>query len=112
MSLRKASMQYGVPVMTIYDHIEDGARPGRPTVLSREIERKIVDKMKNAAKQGFGITRRLLKVKVARLIRSNKKVTHSRMASQEKTGYRDFYPDIKTYRFGRRYHFKPSDPKC
>lgn len=68
MSLRKASMQYGVPVMTIYDHIagkvEDGARPGRPTVLSREIERKIVDKIKNAAKQGFGITRRLLREKV------------------------------------------------
>lgn len=79
MSLRKASMQYGVSVMTIHDHIagkvEDGARPGRSTVLSHEIERKIVDKIKNVAKQGFGITRRLLKVKIARLIRSNKIVT-------------------------------------
>ncbi|CAG2198780.1 unnamed protein product [Mytilus edulis] len=76
MSLRKSSMKYGVPVMTIHDHIagkvDDGAKPGRPTVLSFEVERKIVEKIKNAAKQGFGITRRLLKVKIARLIRSNK----------------------------------------
>ncbi|CAC5401576.1 unnamed protein product [Mytilus coruscus] len=35
MSLRKASMKYGVPVMTIHDHnagkVDDGAKPGRPT---------------------------------------------------------------------------------
>ena len=53
LSFRKASMKYGVPVMTIQNRvcgrIDDHASAGRPTVIPAEVEDQICEKLKRAA---------------------------------------------------------------
>ncbi|XP_069105756.1 uncharacterized protein [Argopecten irradians] len=71
LSLRKTSTKYGVPVMIIQDRVkgktDDVCLQGRPTVIPREIEQGLANKLKDATAKGFGLTRRLLAVRVARL---------------------------------------------
>ena len=71
LSLRQASNQFGIPKSTLSDRvsgkIEMGAKPGRPPVVPREIEAKVIDHVTKAANCGFGITRRELLVKTGRL---------------------------------------------
>lgn len=53
LSVRKAAVKYGVPVMTIQDRVsgkvEDMSSAGRPTVLPLEVEDYLVVKIKAAA---------------------------------------------------------------
>ncbi|KAL5010141.1 hypothetical protein ScPMuIL_012446 [Solemya velum] len=101
MSLRAASRYYGVPVMTIQDRVkgrvDDGASAGRPSVLPLEVENRLVEKLKIAAQQGFGLTRRMLQVRVARLVRSLKIKTPFRNGVPGKdwlAGFLARHPDL------------------
>ena len=53
LSVRKAAVKYGVPVMTIQDRVsgkvEDMSSAGRPTVLPSEVEDYLVVKIKEAS---------------------------------------------------------------
>ncbi|KAJ8314708.1 hypothetical protein KUTeg_006858 [Tegillarca granosa] len=73
LSFRKASIKYGVPVITINDRVnnkvDDMARAGRPTILTTEMETKTSGQNKKAPLQGFGISKKMLRIKVARLVR-------------------------------------------
>ena len=73
LSLRKSAKYFGVPVMTIQNRvsglIDDTASPGRPTVIPAEVEDLLVSKIKTATLQGFGLTRRMLAIRVARLVK-------------------------------------------
>ncbi|XP_052278809.1 uncharacterized protein LOC127877190 [Dreissena polymorpha] len=73
MSYRKACSKFGVPVMTIQNRIsgkvDELAHAGRPTVIPAEVEVELVEKIKRAANMGFGITRRMLLVKIGRIVR-------------------------------------------
>lgn len=71
MSYGKASKMFKVPKTTIVDHvtgkIKKGAKPGRKTVFPIEIENTIVERVLAAAEKGFGVTKKQLVIKVARL---------------------------------------------
>ncbi|XP_067685321.1 tigger transposable element-derived protein 6-like [Haliotis asinina] len=71
MSFRKAAKKHGVPVMTISDRVtgksEGDLHLGRPPTISADLENDIARKLKLAALQGFGITRRQLIIKVSRI---------------------------------------------
>ncbi|XP_045210605.2 jerky protein homolog-like [Mercenaria mercenaria] len=62
MSIRKASTMYGVSKSTIGDRIsgkhELHVPNGRPPHIPRDVERKIVDAVKMAARRGIGLTRK------------------------------------------------------
>ena len=76
MSIRQASNQFGIPKSTLGDRIsgrlEEGATPGKKPVLPVEVESAIANKIKEAGKMRFGITRAQLCFKVARLVSSMK----------------------------------------
>lgn len=71
MSVRKAAKMFKVPKSTINDHVSgtigEGRRPGRQPVFPLEVENEIAEKLKEAGKMGFGITRAQLAFKVGRL---------------------------------------------
>ena len=63
-SIRLASVKYGIPKSTIGDRISgrfDISKPivhGRPPAIPNEIEKKIVESVKMAAKMGVGLSRK------------------------------------------------------
>ena len=63
-SIRQASVKYGIPKSTIGDRISgrfDISKPivhGRPPAIPNEIEKKIVESVKMAAKMGVGLSRK------------------------------------------------------
>ncbi|KAJ8306327.1 hypothetical protein KUTeg_016872 [Tegillarca granosa] len=61
MSIRKAAKHYDVPRSTIGDRIsgrvKEGTSPGKKPVYPIEVENQVAEKIKQAARMGFGITR-------------------------------------------------------
>ena len=59
MTVRKASVVYGIPRTTLNDHklgkVRPGALPGRPTLLSTK---DLVNFLVESAEMGYGRTRR------------------------------------------------------
>ena len=101
MSIRQASNHFGIPKSTLGDRIsgrvEEGATPGKKPVLPVEVESAIADKIKEAGKMGFGITRAQLCFKVARLVSSMKLSTPFRNGVPGKDwvdGFRRRHPDV------------------
>ena len=62
MTVRKASVVYGIPRTTLNDHklgkVRPGALPGRPTLLSTKEEEDLVNFLVESAAMGYGRTRR------------------------------------------------------
>ena len=60
--MRQAAAAFGVPKSTIGDRMsgkhEIHVEHGRPPHIPREIENKIVDAVKMAARRGIGLTRK------------------------------------------------------
>ena len=75
-SVREAERNYGVPKSTIADSLKKKyklpGRPGRRQIIPLEVENKIANAVKEAAKQGIGITRRQLLSRVGELSRKMK----------------------------------------
>ena len=71
LSQRGAAKQYGIPLMTVSDHVNGkvvpGAKAGAKTVLTSEIERALAEKLVKLADLGFGLTRRLVMAKAKEL---------------------------------------------
>ena len=61
-SIRSVSKIYGIPRGTIqdrlHDRVENGTTLGRPTKLSMEEERKLVEDACNRASHGIGFTKK------------------------------------------------------
>lgn len=85
MSVRKAAKMFKVPKSAINDHVSrtigEGRRPGKQPVFPLEVENEIAEKVKEAGKMGFGITRAQLAFKVGRL------ATIMRVKSPFKNGF-------------------------
>lgn len=62
MTVKKASIVYGIPRTTLNDHklgkVRPGALPGRPTLLSTKEEEDLVNFLVESASIGYGRTRR------------------------------------------------------
>jgi transposase-like protein len=60
MSLREAARHFGVPKATLFDRIQEGAgdKQGRPTVLSKDEEDIIAERLLIHGLWGFPLTRR------------------------------------------------------
>ena len=90
MSVRKAAKFYGVPKSTLSDRltgrVQEGATPGKNTVFPLEVENELGKKLKDAAKQGFGISRGQLALKAARLASNMGLRTPSKVEYLERTG--------------------------
>ena len=58
MTVRKASVVYGIPRTTLNDHklgkVHPGALPGRPTLLSTKEEEDLVNFLVESAAMGYG----------------------------------------------------------
>ena len=83
-SVRKASSTYNVPKSTLGDRISGrfqvGVRRGRPPHIPPELESKIVESIKMAARRGIGLTRKQI------LLRTNVLCKRSKIGS----GYSNF----------------------
>lgn len=86
---------FKVPKSTINDHVSgtigEGRRPGKQPVFPLEVENEIAEKLKEAGKMGFGITRAQLAFKVGRL------ATIMRVKTPGKdwmAGFQKRHPDI------------------
>jgi len=73
LSIRKVAALFEVPKSTLYDRVSDKfdtkAHPGRKPALPEVIENKIVYTVKEASRQGIGITRKQLLVRTGQLCR-------------------------------------------
>ncbi|XP_062566558.1 uncharacterized protein LOC134228881 [Saccostrea cucullata] len=71
MSYGKAAKTYMVPKTTIVDHVtgksQIGKKAGRKSTIPIQVENSIVEKILAAAERGFGVTKKQLIIKVARL---------------------------------------------
>jgi hypothetical protein len=90
LSIRKASATFGVPKSTIGDRIsgkhEMHVHNGRPQHIPREVESKIVDSDKMAARRGIGLTRKQLLTRTKVLCQRMKIVRDTLILKLEKTG--------------------------
>ncbi|KAK2155301.1 hypothetical protein LSH36_243g03011 [Paralvinella palmiformis] len=65
---KKTSSFYGVPVMTISDHVH-GKKLGPLPVISPTLEAEFAKKLKDLTDRGFGLTKQLVLQKAAKLCR-------------------------------------------
>ncbi len=76
MGYKKASKLYGIPKTTLVDHVlgryTPGGNPGRPPVIPAKYEEALIKQIIKASNVGFGITKKQLLVKVARMCTSLK----------------------------------------
>ena len=79
MSVRQAAGQYNVPKSTLHDRssgkVQPGAVYGKQPVLSYDVEESMATSVKEAASQGFGITRQQLMLKAGQIARRLKLTT-------------------------------------
>ncbi|KAK2150003.1 hypothetical protein LSH36_427g02030 [Paralvinella palmiformis] len=71
-SQKKASTFYGIPVMTISDHVHGkskSSKPGPLPVMSPALEVDFSKKLMDLADRGFGLTKQLVLQKAAKLCR-------------------------------------------
>jgi len=76
LSVWRAAEEFGVPKSTLHDRISgkygEETRPGRKPALPDYIENKIVEAVKEASRQGVGVSRRQLLVRTGELCRQFK----------------------------------------
>ncbi|XP_033739537.1 uncharacterized protein LOC117326861 [Pecten maximus] len=76
MSFGKASKAFGIPKTTILDHkngkYKMGSVPGRKPVIPKNLEDSMVAKAIEASNKGFGVSKKQLLLKTARLCRTSK----------------------------------------
>ena len=73
LSIRQAAERFNVPKSTLHDRcigkVQPGAVYGKKPIFSQDVERQIANSIKDAAHQGFGITRSQLMVKAGKIAR-------------------------------------------
>lgn len=101
MSIRAAAKEFSVPKSTLSDRltgkVAENASPGKQTVFPLEVENDIAQKIKEAGKMGFGITRAHLCMKVSRLAMAMKLKTPFRNGIPGKDwvdGFKKRHPDV------------------
>ncbi|XP_069128675.1 uncharacterized protein [Argopecten irradians] len=101
MTIRRASQHFGVPKSTVGDRLSgrvlEGASPGKMPIFPLEVENGVADKIKQAGRMGFGITRAQLCLKMARLARNMQVSTPFRNGIPGKdwiSGFQRRHPDI------------------
>ena len=76
MSVRDASSHFHVPKSTLQDHasgkVQPGAKYGNETVIPIDIEQEMANKVRNAADQGFGISRLQMMFKAGQIVKQMK----------------------------------------
>ena len=70
LSQRRAAQQFGVPKSTIADRIsgrvQEGAKPGKPTILPEKVEKSIAKEIIKCADEGFGLTPKQVRIKTGK----------------------------------------------
>lgn len=97
MSIRQASIHFGILKSTIGDRISGRVHEGTTPVFPAEVERKFADKLKDAAKMGFGLTRPQIRLRASRLAMSMKLKTPFRKGISGNywlKGFMNRHPDI------------------
>ena len=98
-SVREAQRNYGVPKSTIADSLKKKfkfpGRPGRCQIIPLEVENKMANAVKEASKQGIGITRRQLLSRVGELSRKMKfAVNNGKPGKDWFDGFKRRHPDL------------------
>jgi hypothetical protein len=101
LSIRGAAKEFSVPKSTLSDRVtgrvSQDASPGKETVLPLEVEIEIAEKIKEAGRMGFGITRAQLCMKVSRIALAMKIKTPFRNGIPGKDwvdGFKKRHPDV------------------
>jgi len=101
MTVRAASKEFGISKSTQSDHvtgkITDGAVAGKAPVIPIEIENKLVEKVVTAADKGFGMSRKNLLIRTARLCKNMKIKTNFKNGLPGKDWYTGLEGDIQNF---------------
>lgn len=104
MSIRKAAKTFCVPKSTLHDRVTEksamDAHPGRKPAIPEVIENKIVESVKEASRQGIGISRKQLLVRTGELCRKFKVTPFKKLTPSKQwwEGLKKRHPELSIRR--------------